>query len=101
MFDIVRGFAWPQEYPGRAVKNAFLEKWHHQETELDAARLEEEKVFVASHADDLSFRAVWVGEGADLVTELMSAADIVERIVSEAVTTMEAGMQLLGRARRQ
>jgi len=27
VFDIVRGYAWPQAYPGRALRNRFMECW--------------------------------------------------------------------------
>lgn len=97
VFDIVRGFAWPREYPGRALRNAFFDKWHHREDALQAARPEAEKAYVDSAPDDLSLRAVWAGEGVDMVAEVLPAAAIIERVVAEAVTTLQSGMRLLKR----
>lgn len=76
--DHLGGFARPPGYPDRAVRNAFLGQWQHREAGLRAARPEEEKAFAASDADDLSVRAMWAGEGVDLIGERLPAADIVE-----------------------
>ena len=34
VFDIVQDFPWPEEFPGRAISNAFSERWHGREEEL-------------------------------------------------------------------
>src|ERR671914_794474 len=34
VFDLVRGLEWPEEYPGRALRNRFLERWHDREGDL-------------------------------------------------------------------
>ena len=31
VFDIVQNFPWPEEFPGRAISNAFSERWHGRE----------------------------------------------------------------------
>ena len=31
VFDFARGISWPAQYPGRAIKNEFLERWHGHE----------------------------------------------------------------------
>lgn len=94
VFDIVRGANWPSQYPGRAVKNAFSEKWHGRESALQAARPEEEKEYDGASANDLSTRVLWAGESVDLVDDVMTAGDIVERTVVEAVAALERGVGL-------
>ncbi|MEQ8813183.1 MAG: nitronate monooxygenase [Thalassobaculum sp.] len=84
VFDIVRGVAWPPHFPGRAVRNAFAERWHGREDELLDRRAEAEAGYDAAAADDLTTRVLWAGEGIDLVADLPSARDIVERTVAEA-----------------
>ena len=37
VFDIVRGLAWPNEYPGRALRNRFMDSWTDREGDLIAA----------------------------------------------------------------
>lgn len=95
VFDIVRGYAWPEQYPGRAVRNAFLAKWQGREEELKEARAHEEGTFLTSHVDDVSVRAVWAGEGVDLINSVLSAADIIDQLVAEAAATIRRGIAAL------
>ncbi|HEY5299610.1 MAG TPA: nitronate monooxygenase [Acetobacteraceae bacterium] len=94
VFDIVRGANWPNHYPGRAVKNAFSERWHGRETELQAAREAAERAYDGAAPNDLSTRVLWAGESVDLVGDVMSAGDIVEWVVDEAVAALERGVRL-------
>ena len=94
VFDIVRGAGWPSHYPGRAVKNAFFERWHGRETELQAAREAAERAYDGAAPNDLSTRVLWAGESVDLVGDVMSAGDIVEWVVDEAVAALERGVRL-------
>ena len=36
-FDIVRGYAWPPAYTGRALRNRFMERWDGRERDLATA----------------------------------------------------------------
>jgi nitronate monooxygenase len=91
VFDIVRGFAWPEHYPGRELRNAVSEKWHSREEELQTSRSDVEAAYLAASPDDFSVRAVWAGEGVDLVRDRQPAAAIISRIVEEAVMALQAG----------
>jgi hypothetical protein len=42
----------------------------------------------AAAADDFSTRVVWTGEGVDLIEDIPSASDIVDRVVAEAVIAL-------------
>lgn len=84
VFDVVRGVAWPTHFPGRAVRNAFSERWHGREDELAAQREPVNAGYDATAPDDLSARVLWAGEGVDLVADVPSARDIVARTVAEA-----------------
>jgi len=94
VFDIVRGANWPARYPGRALKNAFSEKWHTREADLQAARPEAEKAYDAAASNDLSTRVLWAGESVDLVSEVMTAGEIIERVVAEAVAALDHAASL-------
>lgn len=65
VLDIGRGIPWPTEYGGRALRNAFAERWHGHEAELRAegARAEEP--------------VVWAGEAVGLVREERPAQAVV------------------------
>jgi nitronate monooxygenase len=91
VFDIVRGAPWPAHYPGRALKNDFYRRWHGSEDQLAAERPDAEKDYLATRPDDFSARVVWAGEGVDLVKDLPSAAELIERIVDEAASVLARG----------
>lgn len=95
VFDIVRGAPWPEIYPGRAVKNSFFEEWHGREEALAAERAAVDERYSASSPEDVSMRAVWAGEGVDLVREVLPAADIVRQTVAEAIAALQHGAGLV------
>lgn len=95
VFDIVRGAAWPAIYPGRALRNDFFERWHGREDALAGSRVPEEAAYLATDADDLRQRVVWAGESVDLVRDVPSARDLVERIVDEASRVLQRGATLV------
>ncbi|MGD9616536.1 MAG: NAD(P)H-dependent flavin oxidoreductase [Alphaproteobacteria bacterium] len=95
VFDIVRGAPWPAIYPGRALRNTFSAEWHGREDGLAARQAEVEKTYLATAPDDFSQRVVWAGEGVDLVNDIPSAAEIIERIVAQAVATLRQSARLI------
>lgn len=85
VFDIVRGLPWPAGFTGRAVRNAFTERWHGREAALGAAQPEEQRRFAAAtEAGDLDTALLWAGEGLDLVHDVRPAAAIIADILREA-----------------
>jgi nitronate monooxygenase len=88
VFDIVRGAAWPAIYPGRALRNDFFAEWHGQEEVLADQQKAVETSYVATHANDFAQRVVWAGESVDLVRDIPSARDVIERIVDEAAAVL-------------
>src|SRR3954453_14216557 len=95
VFDIVRGAPWPAIYPGRALRNTFSAEWHGREDNLAARQEAAEKTYLATAPDDFSQRVVWAGEGVDLVQDIPSAAEIIERTVAEAVTVLRRSAALV------
>jgi nitronate monooxygenase len=85
VFDVVRGYPWPREFPGRALRNAFVERWQGREDDL-ITRLENEQSAYqnAARSGDTDVAVVWAGEAIDLITSIESAAALVSRISSEA-----------------
>jgi nitronate monooxygenase len=90
VFDIVRGAAWPAIYPGRALRNDFFGQWHGKEEALAAEQKTAEAAYLATAGDDFAQRVVWTGEGVDLVRDIPSARDVIERIVDEAAAVLRA-----------
>jgi nitronate monooxygenase len=85
MFDIVRRNVWPAPYGIRTLRNAFFEKWRGREAELmqhqaaEAARYER-----ARNEGDFDTAAVIAGECVDMITDIPPAAEVVNRIATEA-----------------
>ncbi len=99
VFDAARGVAWPWQYTGRVVANAFAETWHGRiASPADAAAAPGEAAraaYAAAAEDDFSTKVVIAGEAVDLIDKVEPAAAIVERMVAEAATILEAGPRLL------
>ncbi|MGH7029517.1 MAG: NAD(P)H-dependent flavin oxidoreductase [Stellaceae bacterium] len=95
VFDIVRGAPWPAIYPGRALRNAFSAEWHGREAGLEAAQSEQEKAYLATGPADFGTRVVWAGEGVDLVNDIPTAAEIIDRIIAQAVASLTQGARLV------
>ncbi|OIQ92268.1 nitronate monooxygenase [mine drainage metagenome] len=95
VFDLVRGYAWPREYPGRALRNRFMERWDGREGEL-ALALERERpgYQAAAGAGDYDTAVVWAGEAVDLIKAVDSAATLVARIGAEAEARLRIGAGL-------
>jgi nitronate monooxygenase len=95
VFDVVRGAPWPAIYPGRALRNAFSARWNGREDEPAADQQAQEKAWLATAANNFSSRVVWTGEGVDLIDDMPSAAEIIERIVARAAETLARGARLV------
>jgi nitronate monooxygenase len=84
VFDAARGYRWPVAFTGRALRNAFLERWEGREEQLaadDAARAEFARAHGAGELDDAM---VWAGECTDLIADVAPAGDLVAHIAAEA-----------------
>lgn len=85
VFDIVRGYPWPENITGRTPVNRFSERWHGREAALSADLPRQRPAFwEAMERGDTDTAVVFAGEAVDLISEVEPAAAIVERIVAEA-----------------
>jgi nitronate monooxygenase len=95
VFDIVRGYAWPHQYTGRALRNRFMERWNGRESDLERALATEQPAYQASTRDnDYDTAMVWAGEAVDLIKSVEGAAVLVERISAQAEAQLRAGAAL-------
>lgn len=96
VFDIVRGYAWPPLYTGRALRNRFMERWHGRESDLAAALEIECPAYQAAAGEgDCDTAVVWAGEAVDLIKSVESAAMLVARISVEAEMQLAIGARLV------
>ena len=94
VFDITRQRAWPAPFTGRCLRNAHLDRWNGRELELlhrvDEVAAEFAAARIAGNYDVLP---VIAGEAAGLIHDVPSAAAVLQRVVSEAVSLLKAGAE--------
>jgi nitronate monooxygenase len=96
VFDIVRGYAWPPVYPGRALCNSFMKLWHGRESDLAIISTSERISYqAATRAMDYETAAVWAGEAVDLIHSVENAATLVRRISGEAEERLKTASALI------
>ena len=83
--DIARQLDWPKPFDIRVSDNAFIARWAGRDVELKAAIASEAQAYRAAFmAGDPEKAAVIFGEAAGLISDIPTAGEIVERMVSEA-----------------
>lgn len=93
VFDISRRNVWPAPFTGRCLRNEHLERWYGREVELMRHLDEESTRYVAARMDgNFDIAAVIAGESAGLVREIVSAREVVNRIVRDASTLLARGI---------
>jgi len=93
VFDRVQNLPWPDEFRGRALRNAFTERWDAHEDEIsDTARASFQ---VARKAHDYSVAHLYAGQSVGLARRVESAVEIVHRISGEAAERLRAVAALL------
>jgi nitronate monooxygenase len=81
-FDDVQRVPWPDEYPGRALRNRFAEQWHGRSKSLtDTAFAEYGE---ARSRGDYDVAVIYAGEASGLIDRERTAAEIVQAIGQEA-----------------
>ena len=76
VFDVAQRLGWPEEFGGRALRNAYFDRWEGRLDELatdDAAAAELQD---AQRDQDLDAAYVYAGQGVGLLTEERSVADV-------------------------
>ena len=83
--DIARQIPWPRGFTARIRRNAFTDRWHGREQELEANVAMEGPRYRRAFAEgDPDNTGVWFGEAAGLIHAIEPATDIVEEMVAEA-----------------
>jgi nitronate monooxygenase len=70
VFDIAQGVDWPPEFPGRALRDDFTDRWHGREADVPAG--------------DYQGGHVYAGEAVGAIDDVPPAGALVERIAAEA-----------------
>jgi nitronate monooxygenase len=89
VFDLSRRNRWPGPYTGRLLRNPHLERWLGRENELEAQAEEIGRDYSAARErGDFDVAGVIAGEACALIHDIPPARDIVERIITEAVSLL-------------
>ncbi len=81
VFDRAQGLAWPEEYPGRALRNEFGVRWHGREEAL--AQSENARQIFTQGREDYSVGFIYAGQGVGMVRQVKPARDIVRTLGEE------------------
>jgi nitronate monooxygenase len=77
VFDIAQRLGWPPEFGGRALRNAFFDRWVGHEGDLATDEAAERELAAARSAGDYDAAYVYAGQGAALLGAERPAAEVV------------------------
>ena len=98
VLDIARGSRWPSKYPGRTLAHPFLDEWRGRDEQLAADAGARQAYQEGVARGDLPPQPVWAGEAVDLISDLPSAADLVEVLAAQAQDALARAGGVLTRA---
>lgn len=85
IFDLSRNNVWPAPFTGRCLINAHAQRWMGREVELlQHVNTVAPEYALAKAASNFDVAAVIAGEAVGLIHDIAPAAEIVDRIVTEA-----------------
>jgi nitronate monooxygenase len=77
VFDVAQRLDWPPEYGGRVLRNAFFETWADRVDDLATDDAAVTELRTAKAAEDFDTAYIYTGQGAGLLRQAKSAADVV------------------------
>ncbi|MGH9047148.1 MAG: NAD(P)H-dependent flavin oxidoreductase, partial [Acidimicrobiales bacterium] len=78
VFDVAQRLDWPERYGGRALRNAFFDRWVGQYDALAADQAPVEELRSARQAGDFDVAPIYAGQGVGMLREERPAARVVE-----------------------
>jgi nitronate monooxygenase len=92
VFDVGQRLAWPPEYGGRALRNAFFERWVGREEELATDDTAAAELTAAASDRDFDVAGVYAGQAVGLVRGERPAADVLTELAgAQALLERAAG----------
>jgi nitronate monooxygenase len=104
-FDVAQGLAWPEQYPGRALRNRFTQQWHDHLDQLPQAKEARQQLAdaIAHKNYDLAF--IYAGEAVGLIEKQQPAAEVIrhlgegaERLLAERYAQLLTSQEPSGQA---
>ncbi len=95
IFDRVNGLDWPEQFPGRTLKNNFTAKWHAREAEL-LSRPDEIRNFRAAAAlRDYDVTSIFTGQAAGMLLRPRPAVEVLSELGDGAEALLRERLQNL------
>jgi nitronate monooxygenase len=96
VYDRVQGKPWPAEFRGRALRNAFVDRWHEREDEMLASADAVAEFGTAKQSGDFTRAHIYAGQSVGALHDVESAAGIITRLESEATARLAACQAIIG-----
>lgn len=80
VFDLAQGLAWPEQFPGRALRNRFTDAWDVHPEEVTSAAQARQELLEAIKRRDYEVAFIYAGQAVGLVTQQQPAGDIIRRL---------------------
>ena len=80
VFDVGQRLAWPPEYGGRVLRNAFFDRWVGREDELAGDDVAAAELMAARKDGDFDVACVYAGQGVALLRAELAAADVLAEL---------------------
>jgi nitronate monooxygenase len=80
VFDIGQRLDWPPQYGGRALRNAFFDRWEGREDELAADVAAPDELYEARRSADFDVAPIYAGQGVGLLDEARPAGAVVAEL---------------------
>ncbi|MGH7775981.1 MAG: NAD(P)H-dependent flavin oxidoreductase [Candidatus Dormibacterales bacterium] len=84
LFDRAQGVPWPEEFPGRALRNRFTDRWHGREAEMLEDPSAAEEFRRARQEGDYTVAHVYAGQAVGLLDSARPAGEVVRRLMEGA-----------------
>jgi nitronate monooxygenase len=80
VFDVGQRVAWPEQFGGRALRNAYFDRWVGREAELARDDEAHAAVLAARRELDPDVAPLYAGQGVGELTSVRAAADVVREL---------------------
>jgi nitronate monooxygenase len=80
VFDVGQRTPWPEQFGGRALRNAYFDRWVGHESELAVDEEAHRAVLEARRVLDPEIAPVYAGQGVGALTDVRPAAEVVAHL---------------------
>lgn len=79
-FDVAQGLTWPEQYPGRALRNHFTQQWHDHIDLLPQAQEARQQLAEAISQKNYDLAFIYAGEAVGLIAKQQPAAQVIQHL---------------------